>query len=83
MRSRRRSYSFNCASSEYFGPSPDLRALDLQGDHARVPRRKGRTAKTVGFFAKRHAGDGALYGRARITDPKDLQGFELGGYALR
>jgi len=72
----------NCASSEYFG-AVDLRALTSKVITPVFLEEKDGTAKTVGFFAKKARGAMARYMvEHRITDPKDLQGFDIGGYAF-
>ncbi|MEM9212554.1 MAG: peroxide stress protein YaaA [Pseudomonadota bacterium] len=72
----------NCASTEYF------KAAAL---HVKSPvitpafkEERGNTLKMIGFFAKKARGAMARYiVEKRIDDPKDLEGFDFGGYRFR
>lgn len=72
----------NCASQEYFG-AVDKDALGLRVLTPQFLEIKSGTPKTVSFFAKRARGAMARYiVENRITDPDDLRGFDIGGYAF-
>lgn len=72
----------NCASVEYFG-AVDLRALKLRVVTPVFLEDRAGGAKTISFLAKRARGAMARYViEHRLTDPADLQGFTVGGYAF-
>ncbi len=71
----------NCASQEYFG-AVALKALKLRVITPSFQEDKGEGPATVSFFAKRARGAMARYiVQNQITNPRDLAGFNLGGYA--
>jgi hypothetical protein len=73
----------NCASQEYFGAVP-MQALNLRVITPQFLEDKNGTPKIVSFFAKRARGAMARYiVQNRLSDPEDLRGFDLGGYAYR
>lgn len=70
----------NCASVEYFS-AVDLRALRLRVITPVFLEERAGTAKVVSFWAKKARGAMARYiTEHRLTDPTDLQGFDIGGY---
>jgi uncharacterized protein len=72
----------NCASQEYFG-AVDLRALKLRVVTPVFLEGRGEEAKVVSFFAKKARGAMARFiAERRLTDPEDLRGFDIGGYAF-
>ncbi|MGB0439821.1 MAG: peroxide stress protein YaaA [Paracoccaceae bacterium] len=73
----------NCASQEYFG-AVDPKALRLRVVTPTFMEDKDGTPKIVSFFAKRARGAMARFiVTQRVRDPKDLLGFNLGGYQYR
>jgi len=72
----------NCASQEYFG----VVKVGDQKQEVVTPvflEDRNGAAKTVSFFAKRARGAMARYViEHRLTDPRDLEGFDIGGYAF-
>ncbi len=71
----------NCASNEYFH-AVDRKALKLRILTPTFLEVKGTEAKIVSFFAKRARGAMARFiAEHRLTDPADLSGFTIGGYA--
>lgn len=75
----------NCASQEYFG-AVDLKTLKPAVITPQFMEDKGdgKGPKMVSFFAKKARGAMARYiVQNRLTDPADIQGFDLGGYAYR
>ncbi len=73
----------NCASQEYFG-AVDLKALNLAVITPIFLDEKNGEAKVISFFAKKARGAMARYiVENRLTDPADLAGFDLGGYAYQ
>lgn len=72
----------NCASQEYFG-AVDLKALKLRVITPVFLEGRGAEAKVISFFAKKARGAMARYiAEHRLTDPDDLRGFDVGGYAI-
>lgn len=72
----------NCASVEYFG-AVDLRALKLRVVTPVFLEDREGGAKTISFLAKRARGAMARFVlEHRLTDPADLRGFTIGGYAF-
>lgn len=72
----------NCASQEYFG-ALDIKALKLRVITPVFLEGRGDGAKVISFFAKKARGAMARYvAEHRLTDPADLCGFDLGGYAF-
>jgi uncharacterized protein len=70
----------NCASIEYFG-AVDRATLRLPVITPVFLEERDGTAKTVSFWAKRARGAMARYVcEHQITNPRDLRGFDLGGY---
>lgn len=75
-------FIMNCASTEYFG-AVDLSALTSTVITPVFLEERNGTAKTVSFFAKKARGAMARYMvENRLTDPDDLRGFDIGGYAF-
>lgn len=71
----------NCASQEYFG-AVDAKALKLRVITPVFLEGRGAEAKVVSFFAKKARGAMARFiAEHRLTDPADLRGFSVGGYA--
>lgn len=71
----------NCASIEYFG-AVDLRALKLRVITPVFLEDRVGGAKTISFLAKRARGAMARFvTEHRLTEPADLRGFTVGGYA--
>lgn len=71
----------NLASQEYFG-AVQLDALKARVIHPQFQERRTAGWKVVSFSAKRARGLMARYAiDHRITDPEDLKGFTLEGYA--
>lgn len=71
----------NCASQEYFG-AVDRAALDLRVITPTFLEDREGEAKVVSFWAKRARGAMARYVITnRLSDPRDLIGFDIGGYA--
>lgn len=71
----------NCASQEYFG-AVDLEALTLRVITPVFLEDKPGGPKVVSFYAKRARGAMARFiMENRLTDPKALHGFDMGGYA--
>lgn len=72
----------NCASAEYFG-AVDLKALGLPVLTPVFLEEKAGEAKIVSFWAKKARGAMARFiADNHLTDPADLRGFALGGYAF-
>jgi uncharacterized protein len=72
----------NCASVEYFG-AVDLRTLKLRVVTPVFLEDREGGAKTISFLAKRARGAMARFVMEhRLTDPDDLRGFGMGGYAF-
>jgi cytoplasmic iron level regulating protein YaaA (DUF328/UPF0246 family) len=73
----------NCASQEYFGAVAP-KSLTLRIVTPVFMEEKPGGPKIVSFFAKRARGAMARYIiQRRLTDPADLNEFDIGGYALR
>jgi hypothetical protein len=73
----------NCASQEYFG-AVDPKALKLRTITPVFMEDKAGSPKTVSFFAKKARGAMARFAiQHRLTDPKGLLDFDIGGYAYR
>ena len=73
----------NCASAEYFG-AVDLKALKLAVVTPVFLEERNGEAKVVSFWAKKARGAMARFiSQHHLTDPADLRGFDLGGYAYR
>lgn len=73
----------NCASTEYFG-AVDLVALKLPVITPVFLEDRNGEAKIVSFWAKKARGAMARFiATHHLTDPADLRGFALGGYAYR
>ncbi|MGB4827433.1 MAG: peroxide stress protein YaaA [Paracoccaceae bacterium] len=73
----------NCASVEYFAAA-QRKALKLRVITPVFLEQKGEKAKIVSFFAKKARGAMARFiCDHHLTDPADLRGFALGGYAFR
>jgi cytoplasmic iron level regulating protein YaaA (DUF328/UPF0246 family) len=71
----------NLASQEYFG-AVQLETLNARVIHPQFQERRTAGWKVVSFSAKRARGLMARYAiDQRITDPEDLKGFTLEGYA--
>lgn len=71
----------NCASVEYFG-AVDESALSVPVVTPVFLEDRGGEAKVVSFWAKKARGAMARFiMEHRLTDPDDLRGFDLGGYA--
>lgn len=71
----------NCASQEYFGAA-DRKALKLRVVTPQFMEVKEDRPRIVSFFAKRARGAMARYVvENRVTDPADILGFGMGGYA--
>lgn len=72
----------NCASAEYFG-AVDLKALELRVVTPVFLEERDGAAKVVSFWAKKARGAMARYiSQHHLTDPADLRGFDVGGYAF-
>jgi uncharacterized protein len=72
----------NCASVEYFG-AVDAKALRLRVVTPVFLEDRAGGAKTISFLAKRARGAMARFATEhRLTDPADLRGFAVGGYAF-
>ncbi|MEM0934767.1 MAG: peroxide stress protein YaaA [Pseudomonadota bacterium] len=72
----------NCASQEYFG-AVDVKALGLPVVTPAFMEEKPGGPKIVSFFAKKARGAMARFiVENRLTDAKDLLGFDAGGYAF-
>lgn len=72
----------NCASQEYFG-AVQAKALKLRVITPVFLDGQGAQAKVVSFFAKKARGAMARFiAENRLTDPDDLRGFDIGGYAF-
>jgi uncharacterized protein len=73
----------NCASTEYFG-AVDLKTLSLPVITPVFLEEKAGEAKIVSFWAKKARGAMARFiADNHLTDPDDLRGFGIGGYAFR
>ena len=73
----------NCASTEYFG-AVDVKALKLPVITPVFLEERNGEAKIVSFWAKKARGAMARFiASHHLTDPADLRGFGLGGYAHR
>ncbi len=73
----------NCASQEYFG-AVDRKALKLEVITPVFMEDKGGAPKIVSFFAKKARGAMTRYViQHRLTDPKSLLEFDVGGYVYR
>lgn len=73
----------NCASTEYFG-AVDLKALKLPVITPVFLEDRNGEAKIVSFWAKKARGAMARFiATHHLTNPADLRGFDLGGYAYR
>ena len=73
----------NCASQEYFGAVPD-KALKLRVITPQFMEDKPAGPKIVSFFAKKARGAMARFiVQRRLTDPKGLTDFDLGGYCYQ
>lgn len=73
----------NCASQEYFG-AVDPKALKLRTITPVFMEDKAGRPKIVSFFAKKARGAMARFViQHRLTDPKGLLDFDIGGYAYR
>lgn len=73
----------NCASQEYFG-AVALKALKLRVITPAFMEDKGQGPKIVSFFAKKARGAMARYMvQNRLTDPKDILTFDVGGYTYQ
>lgn len=72
----------NCASQEYFG-AVDQKRLGLRIVTPQFMELKEGKPRIVSFFAKKARGAMARYiVDNRLTDPRDLAAFDVGGYAL-
>lgn len=72
----------NCASQEYFGAA-DRKALNLRVVTPVFMEVKAGHPAIVSFFAKRARGAMARFiMQNRLTDPEDLQDFNVGGYGF-
>lgn len=72
----------NCASTEYFG-AVDQKALGLPILTPVFLEEKAGEAKIVSFWAKKARGAMARFiSENHLTDPADLRGFAVGGYAF-
>ncbi len=70
----------NCASQEYFG-AVDKTALKLRIITPQFLERRGETAKTVSFFAKKARGAMARFViENRVSQHEGLKDFDTGGY---
>lgn len=73
----------NCASTEYFG-AVETKALKLPVITPVFLEDRNGEAKIVSFWAKKARGAMARFiSTHHLTDPADLRGFDLGGYAHR
>ena len=73
----------NCASIEYFTVA-QRKALKLRVITPVFLEERDGSAKIVSFWAKKARGAMARYlCENALTDPADLRGFDLGGYAHR
>jgi uncharacterized protein len=73
----------NCASAEYFG-AVTTKALGLPVVTPVFLEEKDGESKIVSFWAKKARGAMARFiATHHLTDPADLQGFDLGGYVYR
>lgn len=73
----------NCASVEYVS-AVDRKTLRLQLITPTFLEERDGQARIVSFWAKRARGAMARFVcENALTDPKDLRGFDLGGYAFR
>jgi cytoplasmic iron level regulating protein YaaA (DUF328/UPF0246 family) len=73
----------NCASQEYFG-AVDQKTLKLPIITPVFLEEKGGQAKIVSFWAKKARGAMTRFiAQNHLTDPADLRGFNIGGYAFR
>lgn len=73
----------NCASAEYFG-AVAVKRLKLPIITPVFLEERGNEAKIVSFWAKKARGSMARFiATHHLTDPADLRGFDLGGYAYR
>ena len=73
----------NCASQEYFG-AVALKALKLRVVTPAFMEDKGQGPKIVSFYAKKARGAMARFMvRNRLTDPKALLDFDVGGYVYQ
>jgi uncharacterized protein len=70
----------NCASAEYFG-AVDRKRLKLQVITPVFLEGRGGDAKIISFWAKKARGAMARFiADHQLTDPKDMRGFDAGGY---
>lgn len=70
----------NCASNEYF-KSVNTKELEAKIITPAFKEKKGDEYKMVGFFAKKARGMMSRYIiENRLTDPKDILGFDTDGY---
>lgn len=73
----------NCASIEYFTVA-QRKALKLRVITPVFLEERGNEAKVVSFWAKKARGSMARYlSDNHLTDPADLRGFAIAGYAFR
>jgi cytoplasmic iron level regulating protein YaaA (DUF328/UPF0246 family) len=73
----------NCASQEYFG-AVALKALKLRVITPAFMEDKGQGPKIVSFYAKKARGAMARFMvQNRLTDPKSILDFDVGGYAYQ
>lgn len=73
----------NCASVEYF-TATNRQALKLNVITPAFLEERDGKARIVSFWAKRARGAMARFVcETAVTDPDDLRGFDLGGYAFR
>jgi cytoplasmic iron level regulating protein YaaA (DUF328/UPF0246 family) len=73
----------NCASQEYFG-AVALKALKLRVITPVFMEDKGQGPKIVSFYAKKARGAMARFMvQNRLTDPKSILDFDVGGYAYQ
>jgi uncharacterized protein len=73
----------NCASVEYFAAA-SRKALKLSVVTPVFLEEQSGDAKAVSFFAKKARGAMARFiAEHRLTDPADLRGFTVGGYAYQ
>lgn len=73
----------NCASTEYFTVAK-RKALKLRVITPVFLEERGNEAKVISFWAKKARGSMARFlCDHHLTDPADLRGFAIGGYAYR
>ncbi len=75
----------NCASQEYFGAVvPKALKLRVITPSFKEDKQDGKGPRIVSFFAKTARGAMARHIiENRLTNPKDIQGFTISGYAYR